>query len=157
MASHCIAVSQGVADSVSRVLGVPDEKVTAIYNPVVIDKIARRSAVAPTHPWFADGWAPIVLAAGRLVMQKDFSTLLRAFSRLSKERPCRLIILGEGKKRPHLEALVRTLELQGRVSLPDGSTIPTRLCLVQPCLSCPQDMKDCQRCCWRRWRAGVLA
>ncbi len=123
-ASRCIAVSEGVADSLSSVLRNPDQKLTTIYNPVLAHEIERLSAAVPNHPWFADEGPPIVLAAGRFTEVKDFPTLIKAFSRLSKERPCRLIILGKGSRRPQLEELVRTLELQDRVSLPGWAENP---------------------------------
>ena len=56
-------------------------------------------AERPSHPWLRDGGAPVVLAAGRLHKPKDFPTLIKAFARLASHRPCRLIILGEGKER----------------------------------------------------------
>ena len=58
-------------------------------------------------------WAP-----GRLVPEKDFPTLIEAFRRAAAERPCRLVILGEGPRRRELEGRVRALGLQGSVSLP---------------------------------------
>ena len=61
----------------------------------------------------------MVLGAGRLGDQKDFSTLLRAFARLAQRRPeVRLIILGEGKERPLLERRIAEMGLSGRAALP---------------------------------------
>lgn len=51
-------------------------------------------------------------------MQKDYPTLIKAFADLMARRPCRLIILGEGKKRKDLEDLVEGLRLADQVSLP---------------------------------------
>lgn len=55
----------------------------------------------------------VVLAACRLVPQKDVGTLIRAFaqSRLAEK----LVILGDGPERPTLEHLVRELGIAGRV------------------------------------------
>jgi glycosyltransferase involved in cell wall biosynthesis len=39
-----------------------------------------------SHPWFAPGQPPVILGAGRLVDQKDFPTLIRAFARLRRKR-----------------------------------------------------------------------
>jgi len=60
----------------------------------------------------------VLLGVGRLVMQKDFPTLIQAFALVRQRCPARLTILGEGEKRPQLEALVRELGLEAEVSLP---------------------------------------
>jgi glycosyltransferase involved in cell wall biosynthesis len=58
-----------------------------------------------------------IMAVGRLVPQKGFEVLLRAFVKLDA-RDWRLTILGEGPSRGELEALVETLGIGDRVALP---------------------------------------
>ncbi len=70
------------------------------------------------HPWFSPGVAPVVLGVGRLTRQKNFGTLISAFARLRATKPARLIILGEGEERSHLENLVQERGLAGDVELP---------------------------------------
>jgi len=70
------------------------------------------------HPWFAPGEPPVILSVGRLTKQKDYPTLIRAFALVHRERPARLMILGEGEERPKLEALIQELSLDDDVSLP---------------------------------------
>ena len=117
-AAHVVAVSRGVAESLSTSVGVPAEKLTAIYNPTFTPDIARRAAAEPDHPWFRDDGAPVILGAGRLAPQKDFPTLIEAFRRVSEKRTCRLVILGEGRLRTQLAGYVRSLGLENSVSLP---------------------------------------
>ncbi len=117
-AAHVVAVSQGVAESVAEAVGVPEERLSVIYNPAVTPTALRRAEEAPDHPWFGDGGPPVVLGAGRLARQKDFPTLIEAFRLVLAERPCRLLVLGEGPMRPDLEGRVRALGLEGQVSLP---------------------------------------
>lgn len=117
-AAHVVAVSRGVAENVSAVVGVPDRRITVIYNPAVAPEIVQRAAKVPDHPWFRDNGPPVVLGVGRLVPQKDFSTLIKAFYHVRDERPCRLIILGEGPKRQELESQVSALGLNDVVSIP---------------------------------------
>ncbi len=120
-ADRIVAVSNGVADGVSRVPGIAREKITTIYNPVVTPDISRLSALIPQHPWLSGpsgGGGGVVLAAGRLHEVKDHPTLLNAFAQVSRLRPARLIILGEGEQRSALETLVRELGLEAQVSLP---------------------------------------
>src|SRR5690606_4100549 len=49
------------------------------------------------HAWFQPDAPPVVLGVGALTEQKDFPTLIRAFARVRARRPCRLMILGQGK------------------------------------------------------------
>jgi len=117
-ADAIIAISNGVADDVARVTGLPREHITTIYNPVVTPELQEKMRAPLDHPWFAPGNPPVLLAVGRLVDQKDFSTLLRAFVLVRAVRKARLIILGEGKERPALEALARELGIASDVDLP---------------------------------------
>ena len=113
-----MAVSDGVAESISSHLGLPEDRIVRIYNPVVSDRLHSQSVKFPDHPWFSSSGPPIVLAAGRLKPQKDIPSLIRAFSIIQRERPLRLIILGEGEEREDLEQMTRSLGIEDRVSLP---------------------------------------
>jgi len=113
-----VAVSQGVAEDLVRITGLPKEKVRAIYNPVVTPELFAKAEEPLEHPWFVSGEPPVVLGVGRLTLQKDFTTLIRAFALVRKECPARLMILGEGEDRTKLEALVRELGLVEDVALP---------------------------------------
>ena len=53
-----------------------------------------------------------------MTTQKDFPTLLRAFARLRKQQPARLVILGEGKIKAALIALATELGILQDVALP---------------------------------------
>ena len=118
---HVVAISEGVRDDVIEVTGIPRDRISTIYNPVVTPEMEKLQREVPDHPWMTDSGPPIVLSAGRLTHQKDHPTLLRAFHDVSKTRSLRLIILGEGGQRRQLEALVRELGIQDSVSLPGWS------------------------------------
>ncbi len=92
-----IAVSNGVADDLSLITGIPRKCITTIYNPIVTPELQRKAQVPLDHPWFTLGAPPVVLGAGRLRAQKDFPTLIRAFARARAVREMRLMILGGGK------------------------------------------------------------
>nr|MBA2669374.1 glycosyltransferase [Gemmatimonadota bacterium] len=117
-ADGIVAVSDGVAEDLSSLLGLPPARVEVIYNPVVTEDLAARAAEPLDHPWFLPDSPPVILAVGRLHHQKDYGTLIRAFQRVRSERPARLLILGEGKERLALEELVRELGVAEDVSLP---------------------------------------
>jgi len=93
-ADGIVAVSDGVADDLAAHAGIPRERITTVYNPVVGPDLPARAAQYPGHPWLAPGQPPVVLAAGRLHPQKDFPTLIRAFAQVRAGRAVRLVILG---------------------------------------------------------------
>jgi glycosyltransferase involved in cell wall biosynthesis len=88
---------------------------------------AMPSAVIP-EPNLPDGFAPLprhgplspplILAIGRMEPQKNLALAIRAFAALVARQPARLVILGEGRERGALEALVRRLGLEGMVDMP---------------------------------------
>ena len=123
-AAHLVAVSRGVAENFAAVVGVPENRITVIYNPAALPTAIRRAEAAPDHPWFRDSGPPVVLGVGRLVPQRDFRTLIEAFRCVLAERPCRLLILGEGPMRAELEGRVQALGLDDRVSLPGWAENP---------------------------------
>jgi glycosyltransferase involved in cell wall biosynthesis len=123
-ADAVIAVSDGVAEAIMRLTGLPREHITTIYNPVVDAALIERTREAIDHPWFASGEPPVILSVGRFRMQKDFPTLIRAFARVRSTRPARLMILGDGTRRRALEALVERLGLGSDVALPGYAENP---------------------------------
>lgn len=126
-ADGIIGVSDGIADDLVSFLNLKPGSVTVINNPALTDEVLARAEEPSGHPWLDD---PVmasrtVISVGRLDRQKDFPTLIRAFERLRSEgMDLRLVIVGEGKERPHLEALVTELGLEDRISLPGFSTNP---------------------------------
>ncbi|HEY9852752.1 MAG TPA: glycosyltransferase [Leptolyngbyaceae cyanobacterium] len=117
-ADKITATSEGVARDVSYLTGVPLKDISVIYNPVVTPELVQKAKEPLDHPWFAPGEPPVILGVGRLVYQKDFATLIKAFSLIKKQMPARLMILGEGMDREKLEDLVRELDLENEVALP---------------------------------------
>jgi glycosyltransferase involved in cell wall biosynthesis len=113
-----IAVSEGVAADTRRLAGLPDERVVAIPNPVLTQDFQQRAAEPPPAGILPASHTPLIVGSGRLTLQKDFPTLIRAFAQVRAQRPCHLLILGEGGLRPELETLVHTLGLKDAVSLP---------------------------------------
>lgn len=124
LADAIAAVSQAVADDLVDTTGLSRERIDVIPNPVVTPEILSKAELDPRHPFFAPGSPPVLLAAGRLHREKDFSTLLRAFSRVRDNRPARLVVLGDGPERESLEALARELGLGSDLSMPGFEANP---------------------------------
>lgn len=113
-----IAVSEGVAEDTLKLTGLPTERVVVVRNPVITPEMPAKAQAPVEHPWFNEPGSPIILGAGRFTEQKDFPTLIRAFSRARAQRECRLLILGEGRQRPELERLAAELGVAEAVSMP---------------------------------------
>lgn len=111
-ARKVIAVSQGVADSLSVLFGVSRERTAVISNPIDLDAIlAQAEQGAPVAVA-----TPYIVAVGRLMPNKNFPLLIDAFARAGI--PGTLVILGEGPERATLTEKIVALGLQGRVIMP---------------------------------------
>ena len=117
-ADYIIAVSMGVAQDISAITGLPEERIAVIFNPVVTPEMSALARKPVDHPWFNQKQIPIVLGAGGFRRQKDFPTLMRAFACARQKRPLRLVILGKGRQRSRLEMLAAKLGILEDFSLP---------------------------------------
>lgn len=125
-ADAMVTPSQGVARDLEKLAGIPAGLLRVIHNPIVNDRLHALAAEPVEHPWFAAGQPPVVLGVGELSARKDFATLMRAFARVRRERPCRLVVLGEGKRRTELERLADELGIRADVWLPGFEGNPYR-------------------------------
>jgi glycosyltransferase involved in cell wall biosynthesis len=117
-ADAILVPSHGAADDLARVGRLDPRRISVVPSPIAGERLLAQAAEPAPHPWFDDPAVPVVLGVGELCARKDFATLIRAFARLHAERPCRLMILGEGRQRAQLEALVRELDLEADVAMP---------------------------------------
>lgn len=117
-AAAVVGNSEGVVADIAAIAGLPPERMHLIRNPVVTPGLAERAALPPAHPWFAPGQPPVVLGLGGLRTQKGFDVLLAAFARVRSGRPCRLLILGEGRLRGELLAQAAALGVTEDFALP---------------------------------------
>lgn len=118
LADVVVAVSQGLANDLNKQFYLKDDKIKVIYNPVVDAELIQKSQAPVENNCFNVKNCPVFLAVGRLTLQKDFITLIKAFSILRKSRQARLIILGEGEDRAELELLAVKLGVAKDVLLP---------------------------------------
>ncbi|WP_248411145.1 glycosyltransferase [Aliiroseovarius sp. S2029] len=108
-----VSVSAGSARDLERLGRLPAHRVKVVHNPVAMPDPKPGTAVWPAQARHR------ILAVGSLRWQKDFATLLRAF-RLLLDQGCdaELVILGDGPDRAALVALVQSLGLTRRVTMP---------------------------------------
>ena len=113
--ARVVAISEGVRQGLES-MGVPGARMSFIPNPVmVIDRQATANESVFPLP------QPFVLGAGRLVQQKGFDRLLRAFVRLNQSK-VHLVILGEGVERTSLLRMARELGIEECFHLPGRVT-----------------------------------
>jgi glycosyltransferase involved in cell wall biosynthesis len=90
--------------------------VSEISEPILDDLSDSRRPISKRRE------APLILCAGRLCSQKDFSTALKAFAEISPLSRARLLILGEGPLRNNLRDEATRLGIASRVDMPGHVT-----------------------------------
>jgi glycosyltransferase involved in cell wall biosynthesis len=113
-----IAISEGLAKQFLTLANVDGNKMRVIYNAIITPELLPMSKKPVVHTWLNNNDCPVIMGIGRLTAQKDFATLLQAFAQVRKNRPCHLIILGEGEQRAQLESLAIELGITDDIALP---------------------------------------
>ncbi len=111
-AVHLIAISRQTKTSLVEHLGVPEEKVSVVHNGIDHDLYRPTSGPSPVH-------YPYVLYVGTEQPRKNLRTLLRAFSRLKRDRrfgELKLVKIGKAGG-PEANFRGRTLEEVERLGL----------------------------------------
>ncbi|HEV7123721.1 MAG TPA: glycosyltransferase [Rhodanobacter sp.] len=123
-ADMVVVVSSGVAQDL-RSLGIPNDQIRVIHNPVDPERLRYLAGAGPVLPNL-DG-APYVIALGRLTEAKDHPTLLRAYAASKLRQSHRLVIVGEGEERANLERVIHELGIAERVLLAGPLDNPFRM------------------------------
>jgi len=105
---HFVAMSETMVDETEQLMRADPARISVIANPAPKSAKLKR--------WLF-GSARSLVGVGRLEPQKRWDRLIDAMPRLA-DGSATLTIVGEGSERPKLEAQVRALGLEGRVSLP---------------------------------------
>jgi glycosyltransferase involved in cell wall biosynthesis len=120
-ARRLVAISDAVRRFLSDV-GLPEEKLVTVHYG--LDELPEAPAEVTPEAAGVPPEAPLVLAVGRLIAQKDHATLLRAFARVRGGRPdAVLAILGNGPLESETRGLALELGLDGAVLLPGRTEI----------------------------------
>lgn len=119
MADHIVCVSEGVKKDLESLIWKETKEISVIYNPVITEELLTKKERPVDHPWFDDERTrPVILAVGRLWIQKDYPNLVKALKKLHETVEARLVILGEGPERTMLEQFIADMGLNGFVDLP---------------------------------------
>ncbi|MFA9430134.1 glycosyltransferase [Egicoccus sp. AB-alg2] len=133
LSRHCyrtadavVACSRGMADDLASYCEIDRGRIDVIPNATLGPDVTLRARLPLDHPWFQDGAPPVVLGAGRLAPPKDFGTLLEAFAQVRRQRPVRLVVLGEGPEREGLLTRAAELGVADDVAMPGFDPNPYR-------------------------------
>lgn len=113
-----IAVAGEIADDIIENTTIAADRVSTIYNPTYTPELLKKAQQPIDHAWLTEQHIPVLLGVGRLVERKDFVTLIQAFAEVRKQRPARLMILGEGSRRKELMNCARDLGVEDDIELP---------------------------------------
>lgn len=123
-ATAVVGCSLGVARQMAALFKLDPVRVHGIPNPVE-PRFAVRSPLEPdTAAWFAKLQRPVFVSVGRMVPQKGFDDLIRAFALQSCGS---LVILGEGPLHNDLAELSSGLGVADRVWMPGFLPAPERV------------------------------
>lgn len=113
--SRGVAISKGIKAGTEKLLPKLQGKLSTVYIPIDLAQIRIRSLVPISA---SEDLRPYLLAVGRLMPQKGFDILLKAYALAQKQGVRqKLVIIGEGKERGLLEDLICKLSLQNYVYL----------------------------------------
>lgn len=112
-ADGIICQTQSMAEDLAQELGIRKNRLSVLPNPVDVEEI-RSFLSLNSAPQARAG--PHLLAVGRLVREKGYDLLLRAFASVRIEFPdARLLIAGEGQEEAALKAECHALGLDAAV------------------------------------------
>ena len=118
-ADAIVTLNQAMAADIKELVPGAADNVLVIHDPYDIDDIIARSRRPAEHPWLSEArTAPVVVTAARLHPKKDLGTLIKAFAQVARQRPARLIILGEGPDLARLKELANVLGVTTLVDFP---------------------------------------
>ncbi len=124
-ADGVICQTQAMADDLAAELGLGQNRLAVLPNPVDVEEI-RNCAEPNPVPWTGPG--PHLLAVGRLSREKGFDLLLEAMTSVRQEFPqADLLIAGGGLEAAALKAQCRALGLEGAVRFTGPIASPWRL------------------------------
>ncbi|MBB4080226.1 glycosyltransferase involved in cell wall biosynthesis [Lewinella aquimaris] len=113
------AVSHGILDQLEVELSLPRTRLKVVRNPLIDGQLMKQKEELIDQLFQIDSYRTIV-AVGRFVPQKDYPTLIRAFSELiqnGKYNDLRLLILGDGPLLNDIKNLIRVTKTQDSVIL----------------------------------------
>lgn len=116
-ADKIITLTESTRHDMLEKLKLPKDKYMVLANPVIDSSMDTLQEEKITDDFYKTE-DKIILGVGRLTRQKDFKTLMKAFSIARDKMSCRLVILGEGEDRKELQDYARELGIERDTFLP---------------------------------------
>ena len=113
-ANRLVASSRGMAEAQVRAYSIDEDRLSVIPTPADVAFISSQAEKEP--PKMRCAYRALVFGMGRLVVQKRWDTLLRAFSIVTNKLPAQLWICGDGPDLMQQQELSRSLGLTDRVA-----------------------------------------
>jgi glycosyltransferase involved in cell wall biosynthesis len=113
MADRVAAVSEAAARDLEALLRLPEGAAATLHNPIW-PMAASAADPADVHRWLGEP-GPVLVAVGRLVAPKNHLNLLHALALMRRQRPVRLILLGDGPLREELTTAAAALGVEDAV------------------------------------------
>lgn len=118
LADAVVAVSRGVGRGTKELFQL--DEVKTVHNGINIEEVVEKSKTADTfphtHKYFHDN-CPVLVATGRMHIQKGYTHLLEAFRIVNETAEARLIIIGDGKLRDNLLLKAESLGISKSVDM----------------------------------------
>ncbi|MFF2497412.1 glycosyltransferase [Peribacillus sp. NPDC058075] len=119
-----VSVSKVIAEKAESVFHIEKSKSKVLYNPYDVEYIRKKAEEQITEIDIPKN-GKIVISVGRLVNQKGFNHLIKAFSQVLNDIPdALLLIVGHGDKDSKLRKLISDLGLEDHVVLLGGQDNP---------------------------------
>ncbi len=117
LADKIIGISNGVCEDLKKIISTHEKGlVQTIYNPVVSEDFEEK-LLQDVAPIFPKKCGVKLITSGRLVVQKDYPTLLRTLA-VYKEKygAVHLVVLGDGSLKDELLQYVKELGVENNVT-----------------------------------------
>lgn len=119
LADRAVLVSSRLLEQVMALDPALARKAVVIPNGVDVGGVREQSRCELPDASLFEGPAPVILATGRLVPQKNFATLLEALAITRRSKDVRLLLVGTGPMKSGLLALAGRLEISDAVQMVD--------------------------------------
>jgi len=114
---HFIVVSDALKNFLVNQRGIPNDKITRIYNGIELDRYQPELKENAFRKQMGIGnETPVIGAIGRLVWQKGFEYLIKAAPEVIRSVPkAMFLIVGDGPLRDSLDNLTKKLKIESNI------------------------------------------
>jgi len=116
-ADALLAISHGIKESLLKEHSTKICRIEVVHNPVDIDHVTRMKMSDDDSAMVDSDPRKCIVAIGRLVHQKGYADMLKAFQRVRDRVPSKLIILGKGPLEKELVEMIEEYNLSEDVQL----------------------------------------